>query len=47
MGSFYELSYKIELKGEEYEKNMIDDIRYRNGNLNIVCARPIDNASTL
>lgn len=39
MGSLYELEYHIEPKPEIKEKEMIDDIRIRNGNLNIVCGR--------
>lgn len=39
MGSLYELSYHITLKDRRTEKAMIDEIRCRNGNLNIVCGR--------
>lgn len=39
LGSMYELSYYIQLKDERYEKEMIDDIRCRNGNLTIICGR--------
>ena len=39
MGSMYELTYHIELLNEGTEKNMIDDIRCRNGNLTVVCGR--------
>lgn len=39
MGSLYELSYRIELKGNTIEKELMDQIRCRNGNLNIVCGR--------
>lgn len=37
MGSLYELCYRLELKNEKEEKCMLDEIRCRNGNLNIVC----------
>ncbi len=37
MGSLYELQYKISLRSPEIEKAFIDDLRCRNGNLNIVC----------
>lgn len=37
MGSLYELHYKIILQNQDMEKAFIDDIRCRNGNLNIVC----------
>lgn len=40
MGSLYELQYKIVLKKPEIEKAFIDDLRCRNGNLNIVCGWP-------
>lgn len=37
MGSLFELHYQIRLKADKSEKEMIDAIRCRNGNLNIVC----------
>lgn len=40
LGSMYELNYKIVLKDNKMEKAFIDEIRYRNGNLTIVCAKP-------
>ncbi len=39
MGSLYELDHRIELKRQEEEKQMLDLIRCRNGNLTIVCGR--------
>nr|WP_283244894.1 DUF4956 domain-containing protein [Gehongia tenuis] len=39
MGSLYELSYHITLRKEGIEKEFIDEIRCRNGNLNIACGR--------
>lgn len=39
MGSLYELHYHIHLKQNVVEKEMIDEFRCRNGNLNIVCGR--------
>ncbi len=39
MGSLYELQYQITLKDENDEKAFIDEVRCRNGNLNIVCGR--------
>lgn len=39
MGMLYELNYQISLKDNSMEKNMIDDIRVRNGNLTVVCER--------
>lgn len=39
LGSLYELQYTIELKDIATEKAFIDQIRVRNGNLNITCGR--------
>ncbi|MBQ7535863.1 MAG: DUF4956 domain-containing protein [Stomatobaculum sp.] len=39
MGSLYELRYSICEKDERQEKEMIDMIRVRNGNLKIVCGQ--------
>jgi len=39
LGSLYELQYSIELKDVKVEKDLIDEIRCRNGNLNIICGR--------
>lgn len=39
LGSLFELDYTIVLKNENQEKDMLDEIRVRNGNLTIVCAR--------
>ncbi len=41
MGSLYEVRFEIELKSVKDEKKMIDELRIRNGNLTIVCARPL------
>jgi len=41
MGTMYELSYKIVLKGSSVPKEFLDALRCRNGNLNIVCGRPV------
>lgn len=35
LGSLYKLTYEIELKSAEAEKNFIDEIRIRNGNLEV------------
>ncbi|SFR91906.1 DUF4956 domain-containing protein [Anaeromicropila populeti] len=40
LGSMYELCYRITLKDALKEKEMIDEIRCRNGNLTIICGRP-------
>ena len=39
MGSMYKLSYNIKLKNEELEKEFIDKLRARNGNLEVLCSR--------
>ncbi len=39
MGSLYELTYRIALNAQEVEKAFIDELRCRNGNLNIACGR--------
>ena len=36
LGSLYELTYTVELKDNINEKEMIDELRCRNGNLNII-----------
>ena len=42
MGTLYELSYNIHIKGSDVSKEFIDELRCRNGNLNIVCGRESD-----
>lgn len=39
MGSLYKLQYLITLKDPNKEKSFLDEIRCRNGNLEIVCGR--------
>lgn len=39
MGSLFKLSYAVTLKNPAEEKKMIDDLRCRNGNLEILCGR--------
>ena len=39
MGTLYELSYRVTLKDERVPKEFLDELRCRNGNLNIVCGR--------
>ncbi|WP_308415552.1 hypothetical protein [Sporanaerobium hydrogeniformans] len=41
LGSMYELSYLVELKDNKKEKELIDEMRCRNGNLTIICGRPL------
>ena len=37
MGSLFELTYRMQLKNPEKEKEFIDQLRCRNGNLKISC----------
>ena len=39
MGTLYELHYQIELKDPRHTREFIDELRCRNGNLNILCGR--------
>lgn len=48
MGSLYKLTYQIEMKDVTLEKEMLDELRCRNGNLDIICSRAIvDSGETL
>ena len=47
MGSMFRLTYKLILKDPTQEKKFIDDIRCRNGNLEIVMERYIEETSLL
>lgn len=39
MGSLYKIQYEIKLKDPKKEKEFIDELRCRNGNLEITCAK--------
>lgn len=39
MGTLYELNYRITLKTAQIPKEFIDEIRCRNGNLNVICGK--------
>ena len=41
MGTLYELCYKIVLRDAHEIRAFLDELRTRNGNLNIVCGRPL------
>ena len=47
MGTMYELTYEVRLKDESQEKDFIDQLRIRNGNLNITMALMQDNGSAM
>ncbi|MGC6173498.1 DUF4956 domain-containing protein [Lacrimispora sp. 38-1] len=47
MGSLYKLDYEVVLKNNEEEKKLIDDLRCRNGNLEIFLGRPLSNKEEL
>ena len=41
MGTLYSLNYKINLKDDHSTKAFMDELRCRNGNLEITCGRPV------
>lgn len=47
MGSLFKLTYDITLKKGAKEKELLDELRVRNGNLEIVCSRKMMNPSQL
>jgi hypothetical protein len=47
LGSLYELRYTIELKDSKREKELLDKIRQRNCNLDIICGKLIRSRSEL
>ena len=47
LGSMYELVYRITEKDEKQEKQMLDEIRCRNGNLTVICGRVPVNSESL
>ena len=47
MGSLFKLKYEIRLKSEKEEKEFIDSLRCRNGNLEIMCCRLAENGENL
>lgn len=42
MGTLFELTYSVKLKDAKKSKQFIDDIRCRNGNLNIILGREVE-----
>ena len=47
LGSLFRLDYRITLKDVNKVKEMIDELRTRNGNLEIMCSRPATNRDEL
>lgn len=47
LGSLFELRYTVTLRDVKLEKEMLDQIRQRNGNLNITCSRSASNKEEL
>ena len=47
MGSMFELNYDVELKNNVSQKDFIDALRVKNGNLNITLSREISNQEEL
>ncbi len=41
MGSLYKLTYNVTMRTKASTKGMIDEMRQRNGNLEISCSRPV------
>lgn len=39
MGSLYKLSYHLTMKDQSQEKAFLDELRCRNGNLDIICGK--------
>ena len=39
LGTLYELQYDVQLNTPEIRKEFLDELRCRNGNLNIICGR--------
>lgn len=42
MGTLFELTYSVNLKNPNISKQFMDELRCRNGNLNIICGREIE-----
>lgn len=47
LGSLFRVEYKVTLKDASQTKKMIDEIRTRNGNLEIMCSKPATNRDEL
>ena len=47
MGSLYQLKYHIVMKNPDDEKNLLDEMRCRNGNLTISCGRVANGSEEL
>lgn len=45
MGSLYELKYEIEMKGDMSGRDMMEEIRAKNGNLKVMLSAPIEDDS--
>lgn len=42
MGTLFELTYSVKLKSSKISKQFLDELRCRNGNLNIICGRELE-----
>ncbi|MBQ9120014.1 MAG: DUF4956 domain-containing protein [Lachnospiraceae bacterium] len=47
MGSMFEMTYTVEFKKDVKEKEFIDDVRCRNGNLTVIISRPMPELTEL
>ena len=47
MGSLFQLTYDITLKDQKQERAFMNELRTRNGNLDIICAKTVENYEQL
>ncbi len=47
MGSMFQLTYEITLKDQKEERAFLNDLRCRNGNLDIICSKTVTDVDTL
>ncbi len=47
MGSMFELTYLVNLKDDISEKEFMDDIRIKNGNLKVILTHELENKEVL
>jgi len=42
MGTLYQLSYRVRMNDTRIPREFLDEIRTRNGNLDVICGRPVE-----
>ena len=47
MGSLFQLTYDVTLKDQKQERAFMNELRTRNGNLDIICAKTVENYEQL